>query len=107
VQFSQAARQSLKQGIKRRLTVLAWTCLDATRHDSRTRSSDALVPPSVLACHRSPRLSCQISCQTRDGVSAYKAKINSLDLMGVPIAEHAANRLATLSIRPPSSRGGS
>jgi hypothetical protein len=64
VQFSQAARQSLKQGIKRRLTFLARNRQDLSGSASRIRRSDAIVSQSVLACHRLPWVSCQISCQT-------------------------------------------
>jgi hypothetical protein len=35
---------------------------------SRIRRADAFVPQSVLACHRVPRVSCQISCELRDGL---------------------------------------
>jgi hypothetical protein len=49
-------------GIKRRLTFLARKRQDVSGRATRIRRYDALVTQSVLACHRLPRVSCQISC---------------------------------------------
>src|SRR5437667_5905129 len=58
---------TVEQGIKRRLTVLDWTCQGTPERAWRTWPSDAFVPQSVLTCRRVPRISCHISCQTSPG----------------------------------------
>ena len=60
---ARAGNQTLNLGIKRRLTFLARKRQDVSGLASRIRRSDAVVPQSVLTCHRLPRVSCQISCQ--------------------------------------------
>src|SRR5260370_12568960 len=50
-------------GIKRRLTFLARKRQEVSGRATRIRRSDAFVSQSVLAVHRLPRVSCQISCQ--------------------------------------------
>jgi hypothetical protein len=62
---ARAGSRTLNLGIKRRLTFVARKRQDGSWRDSRTRWSDAFVPQSVLACHRLPWVSCQISCQSR------------------------------------------
>jgi hypothetical protein len=62
---ARAGSRTLNLGIKRRLTVLDWTSLGMPQRDWRIRRSDAFPSQSVLARHRLPQLSCQISCQLR------------------------------------------
>ena len=61
---ARAGNRTLNLGIKRRLTFLAWKRQDVSGRALRIRRSDAFVSQSVLECHRLPRVSCQISCQT-------------------------------------------
>ncbi len=60
---ARAGNRTLNLGIKRRLTFFATKRQDVSGRASRIWRSDAFVPRSVLACHRLPRVRCQLSCQ--------------------------------------------
>jgi hypothetical protein len=96
---ARAGNRTLNLGIKRRLTFVARKRQDVSGRASRIRRSDALVSQSVLACHRLPRLSCQISCQTVR-VRRNSDNLRATSIRSVPMTEYLAELHLARGARP-------